>query len=42
VVRDQIKELKGDEAPGKPRRTGGIKAKPDFGVKNMKRGRKKQ
>jgi excinuclease ABC subunit B len=40
VVRDQIKELKGDEAPGKPRRTGGIKAKPDFGVKNVKRGKR--
>jgi excinuclease ABC subunit B len=49
VIRDQIKTLKGDEAPGKPKRTGGIKApaffgagKPDFGVKNFKRGRKKQ
>ncbi|MBI4727501.1 excinuclease ABC subunit UvrB [candidate division TA06 bacterium] len=40
VIRDQIKELKGDEAPGKPKRTGGIKAKPDFGVKNIKNNKK--
>ena len=40
VIRDQIKELKGDEAPGKPKRTGGVKPKPDFGVKNVRKGKK--
>jgi excinuclease ABC subunit B len=48
VIRDQIKTLKGDEAPGKPKRTGGIKApasfgagKPDFGVKNVRSSKRK-